>query len=101
MKRAFIIGAILALLVAFAIHAYEGEEEVYQAVVTAEVKLDCTVETHMYTEECIKRFTDSIAEARAFKAQTRSLLEKAIENDNEADALLDSALENYNTVYGG
>lgn len=78
-----------------------SSQEEYVAEVTAAVKLDCTVETHMYTEDCIKRLTDDIAEARALKEKTRALLETAIENDNEADDLLDSALENYNTVYGG
>lgn len=100
MKKALIIGAVLALIVATILQVYASEES-YQVEVTAEVELNCAVSTHMYTEECIKRFTDDIAQARALKAETRKQLDSALEDDNKADELLDKALENYNTVYGG
>lgn len=77
-----------------------ADEPVQQVQVTASVALDCTQPTHMYTEDCVKRFTDMVAEATVLKKQTSVELQSAQEADDNAGTLLEKALDNYNTVYG-
>lgn len=68
--------------------------------VTAEVALDCTSPTHLYEMECIRRFTDPMAESRAFFEEARNNRIKAQEVEDEAFEMMNQDIENYNSVYG-
>jgi len=68
--------------------------------VTAEVKLDCTVATHMFTEECIMRLAEPMVESRAFFQKARSNRIEAQRVEDEAFEMMNGDIEAYNTIYG-
>lgn len=98
-KRALIIVAIMALAILATypkVMAMNTTE--YVTDVTAEVKLDCTSQPHINTEECAKRITDEVArtwaELKDIEVQ-KEAIETAYDEKFEAHNLAVCYLERY------
>ena len=95
-KKTFIISVIIFKI--GGIYLYTSNEQVKYITPKEQPKVDCT--TDIYKEDCVKRFTDLVAEATVLKSQTSKEVKEAEVADDKADELLEKALANYNTVYG-
>ena len=98
---ALIVVLVTALIVYFTYPAVMalGEEQYVQ--VTAEVKANCTNSDLMYTEECVKRFTDDVAESFVDLKKAENVLQEAQTLYNTAFEAHEASVERLNTLTNG
>ena len=85
-----LFGALIAVLLLGAFFQ-DAEAEKYVSV-TAEVKTDCTVSTHMYTEECLLKITDEVARSLAeLVTQENVVAEETVILDTKREAFNQAA----------